>query len=44
MTSKTEQRRQTLSEDALIAARGLAEAEGLAGLTARRQLGKLFLD
>jgi AcrR family transcriptional regulator len=41
MTSKTEQRRQTLSEDALIAARGLAEAEGLAGLTARRISGQI---
>jgi AcrR family transcriptional regulator len=36
MFRKTEARRQKLFADALVAARALAEAEGMAGITARR--------
>ncbi len=36
MARNTEQRRQKIFEDAIVAAKSIAEAEGLAGLTVRR--------
>ena len=41
MARNTEQRHQIIFEDAIVAAKSIAEAEGLPGLTARRIAKKI---